>query len=397
VSVTFFKVTRLWLALAMIVGCQAEHKDHTRLHEGAMGHANGQTVIIIPGITGSELIDRGGERRWPPRMLSLFADFSALSSDDDGSPLTPLEPGFPIEDYYGTLPRRLEREGYKVRRFGYDWRLSNTINAERLRDFINASGQSSVSVVAHSMGGLVAASYVEKYGAAKIKKLITLGTPYLGTPGSLKTLERGDYLQGFTGFFLRQRFIDLFRNEASWYQLLPSPLYFSLTKSSYLRKIVHGSPSVVTGLQTYEESVAFIRSRPWTNLKLLKQSQAFAESLNLHAPFKNVDAYFIIGYGEPTIGGLDFVFHHDGKVEVLDDVVLRVANGDGAVVLSSANLGGIAEKVHPGHCFYVAEHHVNMFSNEVIFAQVNAILRGDKGMVAGMSAVPRELAQGATD
>ena len=38
-----------------------------------------------------------------------------------------------------------------------------------------------VVLVAHSMGGLVARAYVRKYGAAKIAKLITCGTPHQGT------------------------------------------------------------------------------------------------------------------------------------------------------------------------------------------------------------------------
>jgi triacylglycerol lipase len=44
-----------------------------------------------------------------------------------------------------------------------------------------ASGCSRVVLVAHSMGGLAARAYLAKHGAARIAKIITLGTPHHGT------------------------------------------------------------------------------------------------------------------------------------------------------------------------------------------------------------------------
>lgn len=43
-----------------------------------------------------------------------------------------------------------------------------------------ASGQA-VVLVCHSMGGLAARAYLRKYGAARVARLITLGTPHAGT------------------------------------------------------------------------------------------------------------------------------------------------------------------------------------------------------------------------
>ncbi len=57
--------------------------------------------------------------------------------------------------------------------------------AEQLHDrieFICAStGHNQVVLVCHSMGGLVARAYRIKYGAARLARLITLGTPHHGT------------------------------------------------------------------------------------------------------------------------------------------------------------------------------------------------------------------------
>jgi len=54
--------------------------------------------------------------------------------------------------------------------------------ADRLNDFINtsSSGQK-VNLVGHSMGGLVARAYAQKYGTTKVNKIVTIGSPNEGT------------------------------------------------------------------------------------------------------------------------------------------------------------------------------------------------------------------------
>lgn len=43
------------------------------------------------------------------------------------------------------------------------------------------SGSPKVVLVAHSMGGLVARAYLRRHGAARVAKLVTLGSPHFGT------------------------------------------------------------------------------------------------------------------------------------------------------------------------------------------------------------------------
>jgi len=43
------------------------------------------------------------------------------------------------------------------------------------------TGATSVVMVAHSMGGLVARSYLRAYGPSHVKRLVTIGTPYAGS------------------------------------------------------------------------------------------------------------------------------------------------------------------------------------------------------------------------
>ena len=53
--------------------------------------------------------------------------------------------------------------------------------AARIGDIEAATGASQVVLVGHSMGGLVARAYLRQYGGAKVRRLITIGTPHHGS------------------------------------------------------------------------------------------------------------------------------------------------------------------------------------------------------------------------
>jgi len=53
--------------------------------------------------------------------------------------------------------------------------------AAKIDGILAATGAKQVSIVAHSMGGLVARAYVRKYGGDKVKRVITIGTPHQGS------------------------------------------------------------------------------------------------------------------------------------------------------------------------------------------------------------------------
>ena len=53
--------------------------------------------------------------------------------------------------------------------------------ADRIEDIRARTGAGQVVLVGHSMGGLVARAYLRKSGGARVRKLITLGTPHEGS------------------------------------------------------------------------------------------------------------------------------------------------------------------------------------------------------------------------
>lgn len=90
-------------------------------------------------------------------------------------------------DLYDSLIKSIENNGYVRDKdlyiFGYDWRKSIDNLADDLQDYIDAMNLNTgekIYLVGHSMGGLVARSYVQKYGLDNVEKIVTLGSPHQG-------------------------------------------------------------------------------------------------------------------------------------------------------------------------------------------------------------------------
>lgn len=68
--------------------------------------------------------------------------------------------------------------------FGYNSSKSINENGQTLKELLaQHSNGATIDIVAHSMGGLVSRSMIEKYnGAQYVNRLITLGTPHKGSP-----------------------------------------------------------------------------------------------------------------------------------------------------------------------------------------------------------------------
>jgi pimeloyl-ACP methyl ester carboxylesterase len=81
--------------------------------------------------------------------------------------------------------------------FPYDWRESNFASAKKLEDFVDTIPRlrsGNFNIVAHSMGGLVAAIFIteSRYGG-RVNRLATLGTPFQGSLDALRILKEGDF------------------------------------------------------------------------------------------------------------------------------------------------------------------------------------------------------------
>lgn len=107
----------------------------------------------------------------------------------------------PVLHTYDNLIETLKLNGYTEGQdlftLPYDWRESNQLTGLILRDKINEIQEicdcEKVDLVAHSMGGLVARSYIQgNQYEDDVDQLIFLGTPHLGAPKAYLMWEGGE-------------------------------------------------------------------------------------------------------------------------------------------------------------------------------------------------------------
>jgi pimeloyl-ACP methyl ester carboxylesterase len=120
----------------------------------------------------------------------------------------------PILHTYDNLIETLKANGYtegvNLFTFPYDWKLSNELNSVHLRDKVNAVKEicdcEKVDIVAHSMGGLLARSYVQgSFYGDDVNQLIFLGTPHMGAPKAYLMWEVGENDAGILNQITQKR------------------------------------------------------------------------------------------------------------------------------------------------------------------------------------------------
>jgi hypothetical protein len=148
-------------------------------------------VFVVPGIMGSQL---GLTREAPPDNL-LWLDPTDFQRGDlmqlAWSPL-PVRSLGPMLYTFLPLKFALETAGYTVRCFDYDWRRDIAELGLELSRRVAIEPARHVSVIGHSLGGLVARAALRTEGGSRIERLITLGTPHGGSYAPVQAL-RGTY------------------------------------------------------------------------------------------------------------------------------------------------------------------------------------------------------------
>ena len=201
-------------------------------------------VVVIPGIGGSELADSSGKRVYGASVSGLVARLCEPSVLDPNNELRPVGLVGPcsvicwqlITGYDGLLngiskglglsPGRVVTAGAElvdpdatVVAFPYDFRRSVEHIANDLDRVVRERAQGRrVVLVAHSMGGLVAAWWWAFLSEGiDVAEIITLGTPYRGAAKALNVLVNGMRI----GPYVPQAVTDTVRTWDSVFDLLP--------------------------------------------------------------------------------------------------------------------------------------------------------------------------------
>lgn len=205
-------------------------------------------IVFLPGILGSLLYEGNNTLRKPQfkwytvknnKLNRLMIDQNGKSNEIYA--YGPLREAFSLVGLggvikpnvvYGKIMDSLERfsqqHGYKASAFGYDWRknINEEIVLEVHKSFSNLKDVEEIIVVGHSMGGLVVKAYMDylkKSGLEnKISKVITIGTPWKGSPDSFQILTNGIQKFLYPNPEITKR---LSRTFPSVFQLLPSKQY----------------------------------------------------------------------------------------------------------------------------------------------------------------------------
>jgi pimeloyl-ACP methyl ester carboxylesterase len=319
-------------------------------------------VVVVPGIMGSELVDSGGRVLWgfsdPRWYVSAWTSGGSLEAlrltkeERRGDyrrvrarcllrfpAFTPFLAGF---EPYRALLKALAGVCFPgaVATYPYDWRLPVRYTGRRLAAFAhehleNWRGSATellarradvvddrppkLIIIAHSMGGLLARQALAEPGFdADVRSVITMGTPFFGSPKTLLMLSSGD-----NEIVPRARARRLVRDLPGVYDLLP--VYRCVQDGREVRRVsepdIHlaGASRSLAG-----DSMAWDGSRSDASLpghvSMIGIQQPTVQSLRIEEGVFKGDDFTL----RPTAGG----------------VRRKVLHGDGTVPAASAALPG---------------------------------------------------------
>lgn len=264
-----------------------------------------EPLIFIPGVSGSYLVDKTtNSERWPGFLTfhdSLTLDPNAgpnpnIVATDAIRHYTAQIFGTSVyeQDYYEPLLHMLTTRGgyleYQVNNnparrttdgcdlsqksvdpalnpnlfvFAYDWRKSNIENAAALRDYVGCVQQfypnEKVDILAHSMGGILARRFILD-NPGKVRKLISIATPWVGAPKSLLAAETGDI--GTSALLVSNSTIKtLAEFFPSIHQILPTRSYYDLGGLPFAEKGDFNGNGIPDELYTYAQQNDLLNQR----------------------------------------------------------------------------------------------------------------------------------------
>ncbi|MFH1822497.1 MAG: hypothetical protein ABH830_02235, partial [Patescibacteria group bacterium] len=260
----------------------------------------------------------------------------------------------PIFHTYDNLMEALIAAGYKedslsepspdLFTFPYDWRTDNNLTANLLKEKIRLvkeiTGRNKVDIIAHSMGGLVARSYIEGSGYQNdIDQVIFLGTPHQGSPESYLKYEGAEFVEKWDWL---KRY--LFQIEAATQGYLNLTDYIRakvltveqlLPVYSYLRdKLPDNSWQLRMYPLNYPQNNYLENLNSQTNINLLKQRVKITNIVGDLGTSSTLNFLRVVADPDATDNKWQ-----SGYPEDLDKNLdsLEKGNGDSTVPLSSAN------------------------------------------------------------
>jgi hypothetical protein len=343
-------------------------------------------VVVIHGIMGAELsVSSGGagDLTWVNAFRIVRGWLDRLRLSDDGrseaNPKFKVSASGIMKRYYGELLLSLSGE-WNVKAFWFDWRKDLNLAADELNMQLGNwfDAKEPVHIVAHSMGGLVARTFIKKYGARWQSmwdragdgkgggRLVMLGTPnhgsfaipqvITGLEGLVRKLALLDFRHS------RQDLLATFNSFVGSYQMLPSPLVMASIKDLY-------------------------NAGNYSRFNVTVPQQHLDNALEHHRLLSDVVDFdrmvYVAGYDQPTfydVQDWDRLHETEGYQLTLD--------GDGRVPHKLGLLRS-ADQSRTVRTYYIKEDHGNLSSNSKILGALGGLLETGE-----TTALPAELPAG---
>ncbi len=310
----------------------------TRQRQGT--RSRGQ-VFVLPGIMGSKLSVREDDGDRDLLWLNPFA-IRRGRMPELAWPSDNVEPTGIFHFAYQRMRLRLMLKGFSVRHLPYDWRAGPAASAEMLWPEISRA-RGEVSLICHSMGGLVARALAARDTGRRIKRVITLGTPNFGSYEPV-TVMRGVH-----------RYVQLLARIAP--KMGPKEL---------VSRILRHYPGLLELLPAPEQrpDQRFFEAGYWPEGSHVPGAEVLSAAGVAQAALPLPDKRFtqIIGLGHQTIESL--------RLDGGDMVFLRSDDGDGTVPRALAEMDGAGQR------FYVTGKHGSLCNMRGVIDACADVLNG---------------------
>ncbi|WP_411734869.1 lipase/acyltransferase domain-containing protein [Paenibacillus sp. M2] len=286
-----------------------------------------------------------------------------------------LEPYECFKLYYNGIQDSLREQGaFNVIPFPYDWRKSNLDQLALLKAKVDDI-DNDIYIVAHSMGGVIAKLFLNYYDddeqvRDKVKKLITLGSPWHGAPYAYKAIKYGVNIPEFFPL-LMNRFTskEVAPTFPSLYQLLPSEKYMFLCRQYEKKTFLEKDDDLIS--DWYDVTKDCYSPFLTSNFGDDAYTKILGEFYELLDKPLNIEHHEVIGYGKKTISTIK-------EATYLIEPELSFDNGDQTVPVISA----MSETEHK---YFIQESHNGLPKNKNVYKLVNNILIGEDDPVKDLS------------
>lgn len=338
------------------------------------------SVVFLPGIKGS-VLKNGSDTLWPPTLLSN--DVPQLALDENGESVNDIVVDGVLNSFYGTqiygpfgdfldelVTENVIEDWLPL---AYDWRYmpddilddgvvtpDGTIDLlEEIESLASSSPTGKVTLVAHSMGGLMGKAIIKRLEDvgkdSLIDAFIIVGSPQLGTPQAIASMLHGDDEGIAAGFIVNTSAArELALGMPSAYSLLPSPAYAQIpsipptitfdSDAEFTESWRSYWGDVLSAYDKYREFMigqGVVRQEPDdTTLRVpqIADSGLFDAAAGFHATYdtyafpESIRIIQIAGWGLPTVKAVEYRENH--WIQSYDTSFTR--EGDRTVVYASA-------------------------------------------------------------